>query len=338
MASMDIFNGRAFSMTTLTDALNKSEHLPTFLGDQNIFVPKPVRTVSVGIEQKNGVLSVIQTSERGAPLEQADSGKRDIRDFRTVRIAKGDTLHAYEIQNIRAFGSETELMQVQAEVASRLQALNNDVELTFERMRLGAIQGIVLDKDDSVLFNWYSEWGISQAAEIDFELDDPNTDVRTKCSQVIRAMARSSAGAWVNGVTECHCLASDDFFDKLISHASVKETWLNQAQASELRAAAAFTSFNFGGITFHNYRGTDDNSKVAIAAGKARFYPVNAPGAFQVAQSPAETFDFVNTPGKRIYAMLVQDKDRNAWVKPEVYAYPLFICTRPGMLQRAKSF
>lgn len=338
MASMDIFTGRAFSMTTLTDALNKSEHLPTFLGAQNIFTPKPVRTVSVAIEQKNGVLSVIQTSERGAPLEQADSSKRDIRDFRTVRIAKGDTLHAYEIQNIRAFGSESELMQVQAEVAARLQALNNDVELTFERMRLGAIQGIVLDKDDSVLFNWYTEWGISQAAEIDFELDDPATDVRSKCAQVVRAMARASAGAWVNGVTEVHCLAGDDFFDKLIAHNSVRDTWLNQAQASELRANSAFSSLNFGGITFHNYRGTDDNSKVAINAGKAKFYPVNAPGAFQVAQSPAETFDFVNTPGQRVYAMLIPDKDRNAWVKPEVYAYPLFVCTRPGMLQRAKAY
>jgi hypothetical protein len=28
--------------------------------------------------------------------------------------------------------------------------------------------------------------------------------------------------------------------------------------------------------------------------------------------------------------------ERNAWVKVEVYSYPLFICTRPEMLQRAK--
>lgn len=338
MASMDIFSGRAFNMITLTDAINKSEHLPTFLGSQNIFIPKPVRTIKVSIEQRNGVLSVIQTSERGAPLEQANTSKRDLRDFPTVRIAKGDTLYAHEIQDIRAFGSESELMQVQAEVAQRLQALNNDVELTFERMRLGAIQGIVLDADNTVIRNWYDEWGIDQPNEIDFELDDPTTDVRGKCSQVIRSMMRASSGAWVEGVTKVCALAGDDFFDLLIAHENVRDTWLNQQQSSELREGTAFSSLSFGGITFYNYRGTDDKSTVAIPADKVKFYPLNAPGVFQVAQSPAETFDYVNTPGQRVYAMLIQDKERGMWVKPEVYAYPLFICTRPGMLQRAKSY
>lgn len=44
----------------------------------------------------------------------------------------------------------------------------------------------------------------------------------------------------------------------------------------------------------------------------------------------------MNTPGQDVYALIVQDKDRQAWVRPEVYSYPLFMCTRPGMLLRAK--
>ena len=34
--------------------------------------------------------------------------------------------------------------------------------------------------------------------------------------------------------------------------------------------------------------------------------------------------------------MIVPDDDRNMFVDIEAYSYPLFICTRPGMLQRAK--
>ncbi len=34
--------------------------------------------------------------------------------------------------------------------------------------------------------------------------------------------------------------------------------------------------------------------------------------------------------------MVVVDKDRQMWVRPKVYSYPLFMCTRPGMSQRAK--
>ncbi len=337
MASMDIFKGRAFHAISLTEAINGAPYLPTFLGSQNIFTPKPVRTTTVAIEKKDGVLTLIQTSERGAPPAVADITRRDIRDFRTVRIAKQDTLMADEIQDIRAFGSESELASVQAEVAARMKSLNDDIELTFEHMRLGAIQGVVLDADGSVIRNWFDEWGISAPAEIDFALDDPTTDVRTLCHKVTRAMAKAGGGAFVPGVTSVHALCGDDFFDLLIKHPSVRETWLNQQASADLRENIAFGSFNFGGITFHNYRGTDDGSKIAIDPTKAKFYPVNAPGVFQVAQSPAETFDFVNTPGQRVYAWTVPDKDRNAWVQMEVYAYPLFICTRPAMLLSAKA-
>ncbi|SFE88707.1 major capsid protein [Paracidovorax wautersii] len=337
MASMDIFNGSAFRATTLTTAINRRPFVPSFLGSLNIFTPKPVRTVTVALEQKNGKLSLIQTSERGAPLEQADSEKRDIRDFRTVRVAKGDTLHAYEIESIRDFGTESELMQVQKEVAARLARLDDDLQLTHENMMLGAIQGIVLDADGSVIRNWYNEFGIAQPAEIDFELDDAATDVRGKCQQVVRSMQRAAKGSWLPG-TQAQALAGDDFYDKLISHPHVRDTYLNQQAAAELREGRAFESFRFGGITFNNYRGTDDNTTVAIAPDKAKFYPVGGKDVFEVAQSPGETFDFVNTPGQRTYAMLVPDRDRNAWVKPEVYSYPLYICTTPGMLQRAKAY
>lgn len=336
MAHMDIFNDRAFNMVDMTAAINKRPHLPTFLRSQNLFTPKPVRTASVSIERQNGKLSVIQTSERGAPPKVADADKRDIRDFRTVRLAKGDKLLAAEVDGIRAFGSSTELQQVIEEVARRQTNLLRDLELTLERMRLGAVQGIVLDADNTVIRNWYDEWGITQPAEIDFELDVETTDVRKKCTAVVRAMARASEGSWVDGVTQVHCLAGDDFYDALTNHANVRQTYLNWTAAAELREGNAFESFRYGGITFHNYRGTDDNSTVAVSPTLAKFYPVNATDVFQVAQSPAETFDFVNTPGQEFYTWIVRDNDRNAWVQPEIFSYPLHICTRPLMLQRAK--
>lgn len=336
MAEMTIFLNDAFRASTLTAAINRRPHKPGFLGALGIFEPKPVSTVTVGIESRGDSLALIQTSERGAPLQEADNGKRDIRDFRTVRIAKSNTLHAHEIQGIRAFGSSSELQQVQAEIARRLAGLQDDIDLTMEHMMLGAIQGIVLDADSSVLRNWYTEFGIAQPSEIDFALTTATTDVRGKCASVVRSAQRAAQGAWLPG-TQMIGLAGDDFFDKLIAHDKVRDTYLNQQAAAALRDPLAFESFRFGGITFYNYRGTDDNSTVAIDSAKCKFFPLGARDVFQVAQSPAETFDFVNTPGQPSYAMLVPDRDRNAWIKPEVYAYPLHVCTRPGMLQRAKA-
>jgi hypothetical protein len=72
-------------------------------------------------------------------------------------------------------------------------------------------------------------------------------------------------------------------------------------QAQELRnnVGAPFGSFTYGNIMFVNYRGTDDNSTVAIGTDKCKFFPVNAPGAFMCAYSPAEFFPFVNTRASR---------------------------------------
>jgi hypothetical protein len=344
MATIDIFKNRAFGMVELSAAVQRAPYVPKMLGGLNIFMPKRARTTTVAIERKGGTLALIQTSERGAPLSEGEREKRDIRDFRTVRIARGHTLTAAEIQDIRAFGSETELQQVQNEIADIMDGatgLRSVIELKKEHMRLGAVQGIVTDADGSVIRNWFTEFGISQPAEVDFDLDAASPAsgvVRKACNGIVRAMIRASEGAWVEGQSTVMGLCGDAFWDDLTAHKEVRETYLNQVAAQELRngVGTAFGTFKYGDITFVNYRGTDDNSTVAIGTDKCKFFPVGAPGAFIEAYSPAEFFPLANQPGQDIYAMIIVDDDRQAWVRPEMYSYLLPICTRPGMLQRAK--
>ena len=345
MAQIDIFNGDAFGIVEMSDALDKVEFQPNFLGSLGIFTPNPIRTKMVGVEERNGVLTLIPVSERGAPIEEGGRERRKMRYFETTRIAKGTTIYADEIQGIRAFGSESEMQAVQSEVARKYDGptgILSDVELTFEHMRLGALQGIVLDADGATeLVNWYDEWGIAQPAEIDFALGAAGTDIRTICANLVRDMARAGRGAFTPA-TQIHALAGDTFYDGLINHPTVKETYLNQAAANELRTGqvtaggnGSFGSFTYGGITFHNYRGMDDQTRVAVDPGKAKFFPVGARGVFEHVMSPAEFMPFVNTPGRRVYGMTVVDRQRQAWVRPEAYAYPLFMCTRPELLFRA---
>jgi len=343
MASMDVFNNDAFSMQSMTEAVNKVEFRPSLARSLGVFQNKPIRTTQVGIEDKDGVLSLIKTSERGAPIEEASNVKRKYRYFETARIAKGDTIQASEIQNIRAFGSETELMQVQREVAERLDGdsgIMRDVELTWENQALGALQGLVLDADGSTLYDWYSEWNVTQATEIDFDLDNATPAegaVRKKCMQVIRQMMTASKGAWTPS-TRIMALCGDNFYDDLVTHPEIVKTYLNQQSANSLRndIGLAYDSFRYGNIEFINYRGTDDGTTVSIGTDKAKFFPVGANGVFQKVISPGESLDYANTLGREVYSLVVRDKDRNFWVRPEVYSYCLFICTRPAMLQRAK--
>lgn len=340
MATMDVFRSNAFSTTSLTAAVDKVGYVPGLLGSiPGLFVPVPVRTVDVFIEERENAPALIQTSPRGAPPAQKERETRTARSFRTLRLAQTSRIMADEVQSIRAFGSETELMQVQAEVARRNVRMRADIELTLENMRLGAVQGLVTDADGETLYNWATEFGQTIPNEIDFDLDNANPAsgaVRKKCNEVVRSIMRGLKGLGGNAV-QIYGLAGDNFWDDLTAHREVRETYLYQANAAaaSLREGNAFDTVYYGGITFINYRGTDDGTTVAVGADKCRFFPANA-GIFQIAMAPAERMEFVNTPGQPIYNWIVPDKDRDMWVDVEMYAYPLPVCTMPQALHRAK--
>lgn len=341
MATLDIFNSDAFKLTSMMQAIREVDYLPMRLGELGIFTPTPVRTETVAIEKLGETLSLIQTSNRGAPPDDRNTEKRTVRNFNTVRIAKKDRIMASELAGIRAFGTESELMQVQSEIARRLAGpggLLSEIELTLENMRLGAIQGIVTDADDSTIIDWYSAFGVTQPTEIDFDLDNASPAsgaVRKKCSQVVRAMMKAAKGAWIPS-TRIHALCGDAFWDDLTAHVEVRETYLNTMSAADLRLGNTYESFTYGGITFENYRSTDDGSTVAIGTDKCKFFPVNAPGVFREVFSPGERFEHIGQIGQKVYPLIVRDRERDMFADIEAYSYPLHVCTRPLMLQSAR--
>jgi hypothetical protein len=337
MATMDVFKGDAFSMMSLLAAIKNVDYKPSFLGSLKLFNEAPQDTRVVAIESVDETLSLISTSVDGAPPAQLSATKRKLRNFQTVRLAKASTIKAAEVQNIRAFGSETELMQVQAEVASRLSRLVNDLELTLENHRLGAIQGIVVDADGSTeIVNFYTEFGVAQDSDdsINFTTIAVGS-VRPYFEAIRRSIIRSGKGLVTND-TKVYALVGDDYWDGLVNHSEVRQLYLNTMAAQEaLGKPTAFGTFTFAGITFVNYRGTDDNSTVAIGAKNAKFF-CDAPGLFQVAWGRGE---FIDAPPKgvpQLPLVLPDPSGRNAFVSVEIYSYPLYVCTRPGTLRRAQ--
>ncbi|HVE20649.1 MAG TPA: major capsid protein [Acidocella sp.] len=335
MVSLNVFRNDAFSTVQLTEGVERNPYNPTGIGELNLFDPFPIRTKAVAVEQRQGKLIVVPTSERGTPPTERTTEKRQARYFECPRIAHEDTVYADEIQDVREFGQESVLMQVQKEVARRLSGptgLLASMEYTKERMRLGAIQGILRDADDTVLFNWFEEFGITPEPEVAFNLlaQQENT-LRPMCNEIVRTIARKSQGAFTSQ-SRVMALCGDEFWDALTNHVDVTRTFYNWAAAAELRKGQAFEAMSFGGIDWFNYRGSDDASTISIATNKCRFFPAKAPGVFQRVLAPAEFVPWVNTLGKEQYVLPIFDRDRNSWWKNEVYSYPLFICNRPETL------
>jgi hypothetical protein len=338
MAGMDIFKADAFSMAGMLAAIENVDHKPQFLGSLDLFSSEPQRLRTVMIESRDNVLRLIPTSPIGAPLTPQTRDKARIVNLNTVRLAKEDALRADEIQGIRQFGTESELVQVQAEVARRLQKLHDDLELTWEHHRLGAVQGILLDADGSPIVNYFDAFGVAEPAEVVFDFDTIAVGaLRTKIeTEIVRPIVRAAKGAFTTGA-RIQALVGDDFWDALIAHEEVRTTYLNYVAAAELREGTAFGTFRFAGVDWVNYRGTDDGTTVAIDASEAKFFPVGAPGIFQVAWGPAEFLDVANQPGVPVRPMVLPDPSgRNAYVNIEVYSYPLFVVTRPLTLRSAR--
>jgi len=335
MATMDIFNNTAFSVTSLSGFVQKMPYVPQLLGSLNVFQATPVRTRSIFVDRTEGGLTLIPTSADGAPPDVLDKDSRDAVSLRTTRLAKRFTLMAGELDGIRASGTESELQGVQAEYNLRMARIRSDMELTHEHHRLGALQGLLLDSDGTtVIYDYSAEFNEAIPAATSFELDVTTTNVLAICKDIARSMARSGQGSLAGA--SIHALAGDAFYDALVSHPNVEKFYLNQQLAQSLQntQSQVFDSVTIGGITFHNYRGTDDNSLVAVPTDEAKFFPVGARDVFQVAYSPLESLGFVGTAGQPVYAMNIPDRDRNMWTKGEIYSYPLYMCQQPRVLRK----
>lgn len=338
MPGMDVFNSDAFGMQQLTLAFNETPFVPGRLGEMGLFEEAGVRTTSVSIEHKNNTLALVPSTVRGGPPVQNTRALRDIRIVDSVRIAVQDVIYADEVQNVRAFGSESEMQALQSEVNDRIARMSSQHDATLEHHRVGAVAGKVLDSDGTtVLLNMYTLFGVTEPTAIDFDLDNATPAsgaLRTKCSAVIRQIEDAIGNQPYTGVT---ALCSSGFFDALIAHSEVRDSFL-YSEGFRLRERSARRELFFGGINFEEYRGSVGGVSY-IAANEARIFPVGVPGMFITRFSPADYWDTVNTVGLPRYARQFADptgSDRFRTV--ETQSNVLNVCTRPlGLLKGTKT-
>lgn len=336
MPTLDIFNNNAFSAISLTDAINKVPFIPGRIGNLGLFMETGITTTSVMIEERDGSLNLIETTSRGAPAVQNSTNKRKARSFIVPHIALEDTLLADEVQNVRAFGSESDLESIQQVIQFRLQEMANKHDATLEHLRVGAIKGQILDADGStVLYDLFNEFGVSQYSEIDFDLDNATPTegiIKKKCHDVRRKI-EDELGA--QPYDHIHAFCGSAFFDDLIAHTEVREAYNRYMDGLFLRQGQARGSFEYAGVVFEEYRGkvgttdyTDTN--------KAHFFPVGVPGLFRQYNAPADFVETANTIGLPRYAKQAIDQEFGRYVKLHTQSNPLPICTRPKVLIKAK--
>lgn len=187
---LDIFKQNAFSVISLTDAVNKRPFIPGRAGQVIPWNEQGVATTTIAVEQVDGVLSLINPTPRGAPGSTAAKDKRTVRDLRVPHYQIDDAIYAEEVQGVRAFGSESVVQTVRSVVDQRMaDHVQTRLDPTLEYQRIGAVKGVIVNGDGTTLYDLFDEFDVTQETEIDFDLDagsPASGAVRKKCTDVVR--------------------------------------------------------------------------------------------------------------------------------------------------------
>ncbi|HEY1036659.1 MAG TPA: major capsid protein [Pseudoxanthomonas sp.] len=343
MPMLDVFNNDAFSVTSLTESINAIPFVPGRAGNIVDWNERGITTTTILIEEKDGKLQLLNPTPRGGPGETSGKDKRRARSLVVPHYQHDDAINADEVQGIRAFGSETDVQSVQGLVNDRLSdAVMLKLDPTLELQRLGALKGVILNADGSTLYNLFDEFGVSQESEVDFDLDNANPTsgiLRKKCAAIVRKMADNLGGTPFTGVG---ALCGDAFFDDLLAHPEVVESYKGTDMAKVLRdgyidptsGKKIYGAFEFGGIVFENYRGKNGSAPM-VGTDAVHLFPTGARGLYSTVFAPADYVETVNTRGLPRYAKQWLSANGKR-IEMESQSNPLSYCTRPKALMKGK--
>jgi len=332
MLVLNLFDSDLFSLASLTEAINKLPFVPSRIGEMGLFQQTPIATTTAIIEEQSGLLAVLPWGRRGGPGTKHKTGKRTGKAMVVPHIGYDDEVLAESVQNVRAFGSETQAQTIAQIVNEHLAAMRQNHEVTHEYHRANAIQGLVKDSDGRVEYNLWEFFGITQPTDVDFVFGTSTTNIQSKVLGIKRTIEAALGGAAV--YDHIHCLCGPTFFDAFTGHTVVRAAY-DRFRESEFFRSDVRKGFDFCGVVFEEYIGTV-SGQTFIPAASARFFPVGVPGLFQTVLAPADYIETVNTLGQPVYAKQEPMKF-NKGIEIESQSNPLMICTRPGVLVRGHS-
>ena len=322
---MDIFNDDAFSVVSLTKAIEDTPFVPGRVGQLGIFSEEGVSTTSISIEKVGSTVSLVPAASRGSSGRPMGNDKRQMIPFTATHLPQRASILADEVQNLRAFGSETEVETAQRLMNRKLAKMRRDLDTTIEYQRIGAIKGSILDSDGSTeLLNLHTAFGTSVTSH-NLVLGTAGTKVRIKVIEARRKMEAALGGLTYDGA---RVLCSASFFDTLVGHPSVEAAFDRYMNGAFLREDQR-GGFYFAGVFWEEYRGQVGATKF-IADGEAWMVPEGVPDLFVTNYAPADYMETVNTLGQAYYAKQ-EPKDFNKGIDVETQSNPIHICTRPAV-------
>jgi len=241
------FAAGGYTLADMTRAINILPNLYSRLNQMGLFRFEGITQRSVILEQREGVLSLLPSAPLGSPATVGSRENRSMRSFAVPWIPYDDVILPGDIQGVPALGAGDTADPLVGIMTRKLTLMRNKHAQTREYMEVNALRGIAKDGAGVTLYNYFTEFGITQTS-IDFLLGTTGTKVQQKVRSVIRDLETNLKG---EAMTSVHALVSPEFFDKLIGHSATKTAYqyYSATGAQPLREDVR-RNFPFAGILF----------------------------------------------------------------------------------------
>lgn len=309
---MDFYRD-CFRADELIASIAKAPYVPGRLADPAIFTTRQLSGTMLAIEEQAlNDAALITATPRGAASKAATLEKRKVHTFETAHYRKDGAVYADEVLNMRATGMSSAREAIMTRRDEVIARMRRDIDLTHEYLRISTVNA-----PSNVFGN------APAAAAIAFGASD--TTIRSGIfTSIIKVMETALKGIPYTGLL---ALCDDIFWAALIESKTIKETYLNQVQASALRGSTT-EQVIFGGVTWERYRGV---GTTVIASGTAKVIPIGVPDLFIQAFAPADTLDSVGmgAMGVPYYVNAYPIDEGNRGYAMEMQTNIAVVCTRP---------
>ena len=112
----------------------------------------------IGLHLQADGLVVIGGDRLGIPGQAQRVDRLDI----VGRRKKGlEQVLAEEVQNVREFGPQMQPRSVETYLSGRMEMFTTQLDVTTEFQRVGAIKGLIVDRDGNTIYDLFSEFGVT---------------------------------------------------------------------------------------------------------------------------------------------------------------------------------
>jgi len=352
---LDIFDDAAFNAVSLTDNVNIVPNTYGLLQQLGLFNDEPIPTTSVAIEIQNGVLNLLPSRQRGAPPSFGTPEKRHLKSFVIPHFPHDDSVLATDVQNMLAWVRGLQAMQLETVLGytnRKLIGMRRKHAITLENLRMGAVKGVVLDADGSVIVNFFTEFGVTPP-QFDFTFGAPAVNgapfnIGSVATAVTGYMEDNLMGDTMTGVL---ALCSPSFFRRFVSHPSVVNAYQFYAATQNPNRDDVRRGFTFQDITWREYRGYatylgEDKTTTKssfVPDGDARFIPLGTTETFANYWAPPDFMSAVNEAGEmpdimsQVFVAPLEPKRFGKGIDIHTESNPLPVCKRPALLVRGFS-